>query len=328
MNDHFQLLFNKSGAIPTFDSLRKTTLQLVNNLEKLRNAPLFEGIYQGPVLIMDDAVGTLFNHSFVENENGILAGRKPFLGIDEQTKWLLSYLPKENQNEQLINKRIISKYLNLLAVDHLESYNHTPLVGHFKIDAEGNLPSPTLPLIEEGVIKQFLSDRIPTSSSIASTGHHRVGFCLNRVSTALAPGVLWLKGENKHRFNRSRSQLKKQLIKMAKEEGYQFAYIITKLPYMYDRDFKTLNNSKEGKISPIYIYRINVKDGGEQLIRGVTLPQFSVQSFKQVEAVEKEYQVFNRVTSGREQSFFGFDEFQLVGIPVSYILPKALLFKN
>lgn len=328
LNDHFQLLFNKSGVIPTLDSLKKVTLQLADNLDKLRKAPLFEGIYQGPVLIMDDAVGTLFNHSFVENENGILAGRKPFLGIDEQTKWLLSYLPKENQNEQLINKRIISKYLNLLAVDHLESYNHTPLIGHFKIDAEGNLPSPTLPLIEKGVIKQFLSDRIPTSSSIASTGHHRIGFSLNRVSTALAPGVLWLKGENKYRFNRSRAQLKKQLIKMAKEEGYQFAYIITKLPYMHDRDFQTSGNLGDGKTTPIYIYQVNVKDGSEQLIRGVSLPPFSVQSFKQIEAVEKEYQVFNRVTSGREQSFFGYDEFQLVGIPVSYILPKALLFKN
>lgn len=328
LNDHFQLLFNKSGVIPTLDSLKRVTLQLADNLENLRKAPLFEEVYQGPVLIMDDAVGTLFNHSFVENENGILAGRKPFLGIDEQTKWLLSHLPKENQNEKLINKRIISKYLNLLAVDYLESYNHTPLIGHFKIDAEGNSPQPSLTIIEKGIIKQFLSNRIPSSSTIASTGHHRIGFNLNRVSTALAPGVLWLKGENKHRFNRSRSQLKKQLIKTAKEEGYQFAYIITKLPYLYDLDFKTLDNPEEEKITPIYIYQINIKDGSEQLIRGATLPQFSIQSFKQIEAVEKEFQVFNRVTSGRERDFYGYDEFQLVGVPVSYILPKALLFKN
>lgn len=97
---------------------------------------------------------------------------------------------------------------------------------------------------------------------------------------------------------------------------------------MHDRDFQTSGNLGDGKTTPIYIYQVNVKDGSEQLIRGVSLPPFSVQSFKQIEAVEKEYQVFNRVTSGREQSFFGYDEFQLVGIPVSYILPKALLFKN
>ena len=81
-------------------------------------------------------------------------------------------------------------------------------------------------------------------------------------------------------------------------------------------------------IKPIYVYRINVKDGSETLVRTTKMGTFKMKSFKQVMAVSKELVPFNRMISGKGNRFYGYDEYRLVGIPASFILPKAIIFRE
>ena len=71
-----------------------------------------------------------------------------------------------------------------------------------------------------------------------------------------------------------------------------------------------------------------MKDGSETLVRTTKMGLLKMKSFKQVVAVSKETEPFNRMISGKGNSIYGYDEYKLVGIPTSFILPKAIIFRE
>ena len=63
--------------------------------------------------------------------------------------------------------------------------------------------------------------------------------------------------------------------------------------------------------NPILIYRVNVEDGEEQLVRSAMLSNFSLSSLR-------------RVYSASTEQFL----YQRGGVPASYIVPQALIFEE
>ena len=123
--------------------------------------------------------------------------------------------------------------------------------------------------------------------------------------------------------------MKKKLIQLAKEEDYEYAFIVLKIP-AYLINVPGIDNYMKSNeyIKPIYVYRINVKDGTETLVRTTKMCLLKMKSFKRLLAVSKELEPFNRMISGKSNSFYGYDEYKLAGIPASFILPKAIIFRE
>lgn len=327
--DYITLYYTSNEQIPSVEILSKQVINMADRLESLRKAPVISELYSGPVMFIDDAVAEVFNLAFIKDNNGILAGRKYISSTSEISQWMSSRVPKDNTSERLMDKKVISRNLNLVTADNLKEYNNIPLIGNYTIDADGVFPDQNLSLIQSGVLKSVLSNRIPTYSSKSSNGHQRYGFIYNGITSNLAPGVLMMTADNKDNFVLPLDKLKKKLVELAKEEDYDYAYIVVKLPaslinlpgidnYMKSSDY----------IKPIYVYRINVKDGSETLVRTTKMGLFKMKSFKQVVAVSKEMEPFNRMISGKGNPFYGYDEYKLNGIPASFILPKAIIFRE
>lgn len=327
--DYTVFYYNSAEQIPSIEVLSKQVIMMADQLEKLRTAPVITEMYSGPVMFVGDAVAEVFNTAFVRDNNGILAGRRYISSTSQISKWMSNLMPKDNHSEKLMDKKVISRNLNILTVDYLDEYKNVPLIGHYSIDADGVIPDNHLSLVQNGVLKAVLSNRIPTFSSRSSNGHQRFGFIYNGITSTLAPGVLMMTGENRNKFVLSFDKMKKKLIELAKEEDFDYAYIVVKLPESIlnlpglDSYFKS-----DGYVRPMYVYRINVKDGTETLVRTTKMATLKMKSFKQVVAIAKELEPFNRMISGKGTGFYGYDEFQLVGIPASFILPKAILFKE
>lgn len=327
--DYVVFYFNENEQIPSLEILSKQVVEMAVRLDALRQAPAIIEAYSGPVLFVGDAVAEIFNTAFIKDNNGVLAGRKHISSTSQISQWMAPYVPKDNNSERLMDKKVINRNLNLITYDFMKNYNNIPLIGSFQIDADGVTPDNLLPIIEKGVLKNVLSNRIPTYSSKSSNGHQRLGFSYYGITSTLAPGVIMMYGDNKNKFVLPFDKMKKKLIELAKEEDYDYAYIVVKLPTPLlnlpglDPYFKS-----DGSVRPLYVYRINVKDGSEKLIRTSKMGQLKMKSFKHVVAVSKELEPFNRMTSGKGNQFYGYGSFKLTGIPASYILPKAILFRE
>jgi hypothetical protein len=239
------------------------------------------------------------------------------------------YLPKENRLEQLTDKKVITRELSVATVRNSE-YNGIPLIGSYSVDAQGVQPRQTV-LVENGVLKSLLTDRTPTLKNENSNGHSSFAISDGALTGTLGSGVIELTSTETVSY----SSLKAALIAAAKEEDYEYAYIVRKManPMAGVPGLSTYlpssNTGTFGISKPIYIYRISVKDGSEELVRSAKIADLSLKSFKRIVGVADTQEVYNTLQRGKAGGFSTYRSgFPLVGAPASFIVPKAIVFQE
>lgn len=318
---------NDLSELPTTAQLQSHIREFASRLTELRHAPAIDVVYDGPVLFADEAAAALVKRTFFQQDNGLMASRKPIFGSAEVAQYYGRYADKDNSSAALMNKKLISRDLTIKA------YNNSKLIsGHvmdwakFPYDAEGYESEDEQLLVENGVLMQLLSDRRPCENAAYSNGHRRLALDELKLTTRLAPGIIRMESKNKTSYK----QLKKKLISMAKAEDYDYCYIITKLPdddisYNSGMDKYT---SDEKVLRPIYCYRIEVKTGKEELVRQVKLSPLSAKTFKHVVSVSSEYQDYMTTFSKSPEKTYPAWHFNLFGVPCSFIVPQSILFEE
>jgi len=329
--DYINLYFNTPDQIPAFETLKPLVDQMAMLLTQLRTAPTIQESYSGPVMFEGEAVGEIVSQCFVDNPNGLLAAKKPIVSNPVLMQRYGQYLPKENKLEQLTDKKVISREFSVTAVRDKNAFNNTPLIGFYEIDAQGVEPASKTVLIEEGVLKALLSDRIPTMKNENSNGHRSFAISDGALTGILGSGVLELKSNE----TKSYDELKAALIAAAKEEDYEYAYIVRKIanPMAGAPGLSTFVSSLNTGVfcisRPIYIYRINVVDGTEELVRSAKIADLSLKSFKRIIGVADTQAVYNILQKGNQGGFSTYRSmFTLIGAPASFIVPQAIVFQE
>ena len=110
--------------------------KLANTLKNLRNAPLVEEEYRGPVLFSADAAASVFADLVGEN----VLGRKPELGKNARTTGAFAASYKT---------RVLPDFLSVMDDPTISAYAGNSLLGHYEIDDEG-VPAQRVSLIEHG----------------------------------------------------------------------------------------------------------------------------------------------------------------------------------
>ena len=312
--------------LPSMEELKKQIFAFADQLNALRKATIMSESYNGPVLFADEAAAVLMEQCFFLNPDGLLASRKPIFASPEVAQIYGNYADKDNPTAALMDKKVVSRDLTLVSKNTLTQYNGIPLIGNFLHDAEGFTSEDEQPLIEDGVLMQLLSDRQPADNTPYSNGHRRLALTRAKLTTGLGPGVVEMSSKNKTSYK----QLKKKLIAMAKSEDYDYCYIVTKLADNSMRNCPGMNKylNSDNTLHPIYCYRIKVKTGEEELVRMTKMPTPSIKNFRHLSAVTTEKQVFNTMLSGGHSNYYPSYNFNLYGIPASFILPKAFLFEE
>lgn len=321
--DHIHYYATKPNELPKKSELKKSAKYIADQLTKIQNTESFEDYYAGPVLIQEQAVSQFVTQQVFGPPNSLLAKRRP-ITQNEQIQTAAGQRAIGNRLELRMNRRIIDRSLSIESNPLLTEYNGTNLIGHYPVDAEGVIPKEKT-LVKDGILTNFLTCRIPTRTHSQSNGSNRIAIHNKNIMQKLAPGVIHINSNEQ----KTEQELKDELIRIAKDEDLDYAIIIRKFEYeVSERTHasRSFNRSEDVKMTrPLYIYKVNLEDGSEELIRGAEVSGLNIRSLNRIVGVDDQQYVFNGMTSLYSNlSNKGFFH----GIPVSIISPKSILFRE
>jgi hypothetical protein len=286
--------------LPLKEMVIKEAQELADNILELKNAPVFDDVYSGPVLFEDQAASEVVRKTmfFARNEN-LYSVRKPVVGPTTG--------PMAPQNrgsaEDRIDKKVSNEGLNVKARPALAELNGIKLVGSYPVDMDG-IPPQDVTLIENGILKNLLSGRTPTAKIKASNGYLRVP--LTMPNPMIVPGVIEVDFSN----GLSKEDLKKKLIELAQTEGLNYALIV--------RDM-TPNQSELRRV-----YKVDLKTGKEQLIRSAAFSGLTLNDLRKIISAGSQKRVMNTTAGEDLQHKYDY----LSGCPATFITPDGFLFRD
>ncbi|MGA2002739.1 MAG: metallopeptidase TldD-related protein [Terriglobales bacterium] len=230
--------------LPTREQFLKTTAHILETLKMLRDAPVTDEEYRGPVLFSNDAGSSVVTELIEPN----VLGSKPQLGANGRTtgQWSSSY-----------KTRVLPDFVNVFDDPTMSSVAGLPLFGNYALDDEG-VKAERVSLIEKGQLVSYLMGRAPIRDFPLSNGHGRAN---STGGPAPYPGNLILQSSDPQ----PDADLKKKLIELAKQRDLPYAlYVETMGP----------------KLEPRLLYRVYTKDGHEELVRGGVFGDLDVRSLR------------------------------------------------
>ncbi len=287
------------------EDLYRAISKMCFDLKSLQNTETVCSIENGPVIFSGDAAACVFARAFVE-KGAILARRHNMKIAHDGT---LIALQTEPALAKELDRMIVSRTVDVTAVDALTAYNGLSLIGNFYIDADGMKVENDWDIISRGKLITLLSNRVPIEQNHQSNGHQRLALRKGKLVTELGAGVLKLSCYNQLRED----QLVKKMCKKARAMGNQYAYVITKTMW------------SNGRIQPVYAYRVNAVSGKRTLVRLNVALDVDMQDFQYLMAASNQIMAANRMVRGNVFSSDG-DNKELEGVSCSFILPDMLLF--
>jgi hypothetical protein len=303
LSDNLSYLAPLVSSLPPLDTMKQASLRLGEYLLLLKNAPASGEEYYGPVLLFQQALSNAFLSALFSPDNSLIASREPLVYNMKK-----SMVPRERKAfETRLDKRILSKELSVTAMPRLEQYNAITLMGSTKVDAEGIIPPEEIILVQNGILKNLLSDRVPTPKVPRSNGHHRTGVRMGGFTFQNAPSVIKISTALPY----SHPDLKQKLISLAREKGLEYAYILKPL-------------IASACYSPLCYYRIGLQTGEEKLVRPLLLNPVSLNDLNKSLFMSDNVFVCNFLYG----SLSRFGSTVMDGIPVSMIIPDAMVMEE
>jgi len=231
--------------LPTPEQFQADTLKMLDTLKNLREAPVVDEDYRGPVLFSADAASELFNGMVGQN----LLGVRPRPGDSARTTG--DYSSK-------FKSRVLPAFLSVSDDPTQQSFGGKSLVGAYAADDEGVRAS-KVSVIQDGMLANYLLGREPIRDFPDSNGHGRAG-----PGQLASPsiGVLIIASKEAS----SPAELKQKLIEICRQEGKPFGYYA-----------ETLGGSS---YQPLLLYRVYEKDGHEELVRGAVFDELDTRTLR------------------------------------------------
>jgi PmbA/TldA metallopeptidase C-terminal domain len=233
----------KLSELPTREKLLHDTKEALETLKALRQAPIVDEEYRGPVLFSPDAADDVVA-SLIGNN---VLGRKPQLGAPNRTTGTFATSYKS---------RVLPPFLDVVDDPTLKEFQGKSLTGSYEVDSEG-VKAREVDIIQKGVLTNYLLGRQPIRDFPESNGH-------GRAAPAAPPmpslGVLLVKSSEAQ----TPDALKKRVAELVKEQGKPFGYRV-----------ETMAGP-----APRLLYRVYAKDGHEELVRGAVFSELDVRALR------------------------------------------------
>ncbi|MBS1991991.1 MAG: hypothetical protein JSS86_00570 [Cyanobacteria bacterium SZAS LIN-2] len=256
------------SKLPDLDKLKQLTERLAQRLTDLRVAPKGEE-YCGPVLFEDQAAAELFNQVMAPN----FGFAEEYMGAEDFTN------PLKNR----LGRKIMSKQLSVIDDPQARDSDGNLLMGTYKFDDDG-VPAQRVELVENGLLKGFCQSRIPTRHCNHSNGHslggHGVYSNLSLLSSKTS----------------SPEEILALIKETGKDAGLDYVLVISRIEQDYQmleypssdslnkRPYATPSHSIQPS-NPLVVYKLYLKDGHRELVRGLEFTYVSLRTFRDVQAV-------------------------------------------
>jgi len=280
--------------LPSESEILNMATSFASELSSMYDISTVDEYYLGPVLFVEEAAGAVFAEN-IAGPSGVLSFRKPIQVMATVAR------PENVGNaknikplEERMGKKVVDNRLSVMNITSDTKFGASELLGSYRYDAQGIKAKDSVLLIQNGILKNLLSTRVPTLKIKESTGSLRFGVKPRSVSLAQAPGNLIIKSSSTANCD----SLKKMLIVSAKEEGLEYCYIVKKIA-AYDE---------------IKLVKVNVNDGKETIITGAEIGVIPFTKLKRVLGVSTEQSLYNYLYNEE--------------IPVSVVHPKGVLIED
>jgi TldD protein len=286
--------------VETFESSRPDTLapekelmakedKMASDLTALREAPLAEP-FDGPALLSGRAAAVFF-HEVLGHR---LEGHRQRGDTEGQT-----FTKK-------VNQPVLPAFLSVYDDPTMDKINGVPLAGTYSHDDEG-VPSERVPLIQDGVLKNFLMSRMPITNFSKSNGHgrHQAGFMpTGRQGNLIVQSTKTVKD----------SDMRAQLIEEVKKEGKPYGLYFEDVQGGFTLTTRELPQAFQ--VLPVIVWRVYPDGRPDQLVRGVDIVGTPLASLNRILVTSDKMDVFNGVCGAESGS-----------VPVSASAP-AMLFSE
>ena len=231
--------------LPSAREFVERAAKLAATLKDLRDAPVVDEEYRGPVLFSADASATVFADLVGEN----ILGRKPELGKNERTTGAFASSYKS---------RVLPDFISVVDDPTISSYRGQSLLGHYEIDDEG-VPARSVAVIEKGNLVNYVVGRAPIRDFPVSNGHGRArvpsyppGPSLGNLIVSSTQPV-------------AQPELKKKLLEICKQRDLAYCYYV---------------ETFGPRLTPRLLYRVWTKDGHEELVRGASFGDLDTRALR------------------------------------------------
>jgi predicted Zn-dependent protease len=232
-----------AAELPQPEKLQADMAKMLESLKDLREAPLVEEDYRGPVLFSNDAATDVFTGLVGNNVLGI----RPKPGESARTIGEFSSSYKS---------RVLPEFLSVVDDPTMKSFRGKSLIGNYEIDEEG-VRAQVVPLIKDGMLVDYLLSRMPIRDFPVSNGHGRAAPGQPPIASI---GNLIVQPKQPL----PTEELKKKLIEMCRQENKPYGYYV-----------ETLSG-----YNPRLLYRVYVNDGHEELVRGAVFNELDVRTLR------------------------------------------------
>lgn len=259
---------------------------VVKKAESLRNAPVIDP-FVGPAILRGRASAVFF-HEILGHR--VEADRQK---RDEDGKTLTDK----------IDQPIFPNFISVIDDPTLSKWEEQPLNGYYLYDDEGSTAQ-KVTVIENGILKNFLTSRSPTKHFEESNGHGRREEGNAPVSRQ---GNLIVQTPSTKSF----TDLKEDLLQEIQKGNHEYGLIFDDISGGFTFTGRVTPNSYN--VRPVTVWRI-YPDGREELVRGVDLIGTPLLTFQRIIDSSNEIDVFNG-QCGAESGW----------VPVSAIAPDLLI---
>ena len=277
------------NTLPSQAELERIIRTFAGNLQDLAVAPLVADFYSGPVLFEGDAAADIFLDNLM-TPGGVLFSRRPIVAGN------VAFTPNRP-----IGRKVIDTRLTVINHTQMTSHRGIALVGAYAVDADGVVPAARQVLVERGLLRQILNTSVPNQQAAQSHGNFRLGPSPAQITTQIMPSVLEIQSSQ----TLTPARLRQQLIRTARNEGLDYAFIVRQLS------------------GTPRIYRVDVRTGQETLMRSPDIEQITVRRLMRFDAVSNQEFVSNRMFGVRAA-----DGSRGPAFPVSIICPAGILLND
>jgi len=280
VSDHDVVAALDEKSMPDYDHLKNITENLAKRVSDLRLAPKADE-YCGPVLLEGQGAAEFFSQLMAPN-------------FDLAEEYLASNDHWRNPLKKLVGHKIMPKFISVVDDPQATEFKGTSLIGGYKFDDEG-IPGEKLELVDNGVLKGFCQSRVPTKHSAKSNGHSQGGLGVHSIINVSSSK------------SASPEELKGRIQELATEAGLDYILVIPRLcvckGYFFAEDpFESpigdgvrhydCPDYSAQPTDPIVAYRLYLKDGHRELVRGLEFTETSLRAFRDIDCTLDDAQAY------------------------------------
>lgn len=234
----------KIEEMPSRSAILGEMRKALDSLVALREAPIAEEEYRGPVLFSADAANDIFA-SLIGNN---VLGHKPQPGKPNRTTGLFA---------TSLKSRVLPRFLTIVDDPSVKQFQGKSLLGSYSVDSEG-VRAQAVVAVDKGTLTNYLVGRQPIRDFTASNGHGR-----STPGGVPQPsiGSLFIRSDEP----KPAAEMRKQLLDMLREQQRPYGYRV-----------ETLG----GVNTPRLLYRLYAQDGHEELVRGAVFSELDVRTLR------------------------------------------------